>query len=411
MQSFTCHTNEDAGRLAAETASLLKLLPPGVEVAPLDLADLAAAIRPDGPRFLIFQGPTYSAETLGKAVLCKRLGVSFEEIANAEPFFYPIEKRLAIIDRGFGFFDDPSVLESAELIRLGVRETIVNPKFGIAGEDHATARVFDCSRVVIVVTVPEGYRWDRLDCHPDLAEWLPVVRVIRLVREGAARNLGEPPRPGGSPGVLSWTEERARRFAEFLGEPPALQPGQRIVVDPAVDQLIVALEGMRSAVEHAEGATDEDTQRLLDAMSVAMRVLGRVGHLCQDYQMPSFWARVRRLWDEGGGSLPAEPGERFLCDDPAARYGLPLLAGMTLCKEPREGGRPFWVLRGDDDGETILRVPGEFSERQAAVAASVALEHGSNRYLSGYREGRAAERHAITYGFKAVFEDFLQRQG
>jgi hypothetical protein len=70
--------------------------------------------------------------------------------------------------------------------------------------------------------------------------------------------------------------------------------------DEVIRELVVAVEYLRGACEHSEGATVLDTEALTLAMSVGIRVSHKYGDLVPDYQRESFWAEVRGLPDRLG---------------------------------------------------------------------------------------------------------------
>lgn len=61
---------------------------------------------------------------------------------------------------------------------------------------------------------------------------------------------------------------------------------------PVVRDLMLALEYLRYACEHAEGKKAADRKMLSRAMSVGTRVVAKHKDLLKDYQMESYWAGV-----------------------------------------------------------------------------------------------------------------------
>lgn len=65
-------------------------------------------------------------------------------------------------------------------------------------------------------------------------------------------------------------------------------------------ELMLALEYLRRACEHAEGKDKHEFLHLQAAMSVGCRVLAKHGHLLEDFQGEPYWQEVRSLpWTLG----------------------------------------------------------------------------------------------------------------
>lgn len=65
-------------------------------------------------------------------------------------------------------------------------------------------------------------------------------------------------------------------------------------------ELMLALEFLRWACEHAEGKDRHEALLLQAAMSVGCRVLAKHGHLLEDFQREPYWQQVRSLpWTFG----------------------------------------------------------------------------------------------------------------
>jgi len=62
-----------------------------------------------------------------------------------------------------------------------------------------------------------------------------------------------------------------------------------------VRELMLAVEFIRSACEHTEGASVIDADRLLLGVSVGIRVNAKYKHLLADYQKDTFWNEVMKL--------------------------------------------------------------------------------------------------------------------
>jgi hypothetical protein len=68
----------------------------------------------------------------------------------------------------------------------------------------------------------------------------------------------------------------------------------------ALRELMLALEYLRYACEHAEGRRKLDDKMLSRAMSVGIRINAKYAHLMDDHQKGTYWEEV---W-----SLPARVG-------------------------------------------------------------------------------------------------------
>ena len=59
-----------------------------------------------------------------------------------------------------------------------------------------------------------------------------------------------------------------------------------------IRKLIVTIEFMRRACEHAEGKTKKDRELLTKAMSIGIRTNEEYKNFVEDYHKPSFWKDV-----------------------------------------------------------------------------------------------------------------------
>jgi hypothetical protein len=65
--------------------------------------------------------------------------------------------------------------------------------------------------------------------------------------------------------------------------------------DPVVRELMLAVEFMRFACEHARGRSLEDQQRLDSAIRVGINVNRKHASLIEDYQNDTYWLDVNKL--------------------------------------------------------------------------------------------------------------------
>ena len=108
-----------------------------------------------------------------------------------------------------------------------------------------------------------------------------------------------------------------------------------------VRELMLAVEYMRRACEHAAGRTKIDRERLGRAMSVGIRINARFAELLGDYQRESFWQDVAQL---------------------------PASVGLTA-KDGRSGST-FWICGKSVDWKTCSwEFQGVFDSEESAVSA------------------------------------------
>ena len=62
-----------------------------------------------------------------------------------------------------------------------------------------------------------------------------------------------------------------------------------------VRELMLALEALRFACEHAEGKNQDDSDMLTAAMSLGIRKLEKHKGLVSDFQRESYWDEVRLM--------------------------------------------------------------------------------------------------------------------
>jgi hypothetical protein len=68
-----------------------------------------------------------------------------------------------------------------------------------------------------------------------------------------------------------------------------------------VREIMLALESLRFACEHAEGKKDSDRQRLQFAMSLGIRTLEKHKAMIPDFQKESYWQEVHIMTSLKGG--------------------------------------------------------------------------------------------------------------